>query len=380
MVSRRISLLVLGGFGVLSLLQKRQQRLQVNGLLGGVMLFFMIWACLSVAWSMDPALTARRLLALAMLGLGAFAIAKRFSLLEIVEFTFVGFGLSVLVGLCCEIALGTFRPFQAEYRFAGVMHPNYDGMNCALFLIASIFLARTARRRRLFYWVAALAGLCFLVLTKSRAALAGVSVGLLVCSSMWLSTSRKCAYIIVTLCMACVLYLAVGDSLFAHAGKAADLGRANVGSVGTLNSRTPLWQECTRYVGERPVLGYGYDSFWTADHLERVALTQGWAMDSAHNGYLDMVLGLGVIGGGAYILILALAIKRSRALYKSSGSAGYGFAYAVIVSISCCLCLESLNIGPSLTNFMLLILLAQLGFGQVPVTDMQILARRGAVS
>jgi O-antigen ligase len=378
-VVRRISLLLLGGFAVLSLLKKRQKRLRVNGFLGGLMLFFIVWACLSIAWTTDLALTVRKLVVLVMLSLGALALAKRLSLRDILAFTFVACGLVLVLGLCCEIALGTFHPLQTQYRFGGIMHPNSQGLNCAMFLIASIALAGTAGRRRSFYYVVAFAALCFVVLTKSRGAEAGVILGLVAYGSLRLSTSRKCAYLIVTLCLVCVLYLALGDNLFVNAERAVLLGREDSAPVSTLNSRTPLWQECLRYVAKRPVLGYGYDSFWTTRHLSEVPPILGWVMASAHNAYLEMLLGLGFIGGGAYILILALAINRSRALYKSSASVSHGFAYAMLVCICCTFLLASFNLGPSLPNFILFVLLAKLGFARVPLTDLKPRSKTGAV-
>ena len=32
----------------------------------------------------------------------------------------------------------------------------------------------------------------------------------------------------------------------------------------------PLWTELLGYVKQRPILGYGYDSFWNARHIEDV--------------------------------------------------------------------------------------------------------------
>ena len=127
----------------------------------------MAWACLSVAWSISPALTARRFFVLAMLSVGALAVASRFSAREVCRFAFASLGGSIVLALSCEIVLGTFHPVKPEYRFAGIMHPNDQGMGCALFLLVSIALSRSPGRRRWFYLAAAVAAGTVLVLTKS---------------------------------------------------------------------------------------------------------------------------------------------------------------------------------------------------------------------
>ena len=82
-VSRRIALFLLGGVAVVSLLRRRRNPLRTNGFLGYLTLFFLVWAVLSLAWANDTALTLRRLVILAMLSLGAIAVAERFSIRQI---------------------------------------------------------------------------------------------------------------------------------------------------------------------------------------------------------------------------------------------------------------------------------------------------------
>ena len=158
------------------------------------------------------------------------------------------------------------------------------------------------------------------------------------------------------------------------------LGRTNGGAVGTLNGRVPLWNECIQYVAARPLLGYGYDAFWDPSHVSHIWRDQGWAMTTAHNGYIEMLLGLGLIGGGAYVLILAVALYKVRATCKRSGSLEGAFAYAALVCICSSFFLESYNRGISLPGFILLVLLARLGFKSVPPSRVNPWRNRGVAS
>jgi O-antigen ligase len=71
-----------------------------------------------------------------------------------------------------------------------------------------------------------------------------------------------------------------------------------VGRGSDLTGRVPLWQAALEAISQRPWLGYGYSGFWTADSraVHTIWRTIGWEAPSAHNGYIDTALQLGVIG------------------------------------------------------------------------------------
>ena len=77
------------------------------------------------------------------------------------------------VGLGTELALGTFRPWQTGYRFAGTVHPNTQGGNLTVLCAASFCLARCSMPTKPWLWVLFAVGLVFLLLTKSRTSCAG---------------------------------------------------------------------------------------------------------------------------------------------------------------------------------------------------------------
>ncbi len=157
------------------------------------MLFFAGWAVLSLAWAEDTALTFRRLVVFAILCLAAAAIARRYSLREIVLLTFFCSILFLLIGVSAEILLGTFRPFAPGYRFAGTLHPNHQGINCALLLLSGVAAADTEKRGRMLFRACALLGLVFLILTASRttfaAAMLALALYLAAVSSRWAKTA-----------------------------------------------------------------------------------------------------------------------------------------------------------------------------------------------
>jgi O-antigen ligase len=83
----------------------------------------------------------------------------------------------------------------------------------------------------------------------------------------------------------------VGGSNLATASSA--LGRDE-----TLTGRTETWAELVPVVDRQPLLGSGIGSFWTDARREL------YQMSFAHNGYLDILLELGVVGLAFYTVWL----------------------------------------------------------------------------
>ena len=174
-LTRQIALISLALVAIASLLHHRSNvRLRVNGLLGWVFLGFMVWAFLSSIWAADVALTLKRLVILGILCVAAVAIVLRFSLRMIILWTVFTTTIFLLIGVFAELAFGTFTPFTSGYRFAGAMHPNVQGVDCALLLLSAVAAADIEKCQKLLFRGGALLGFVFLILTGSRTSFASV--------------------------------------------------------------------------------------------------------------------------------------------------------------------------------------------------------------
>jgi len=83
-------------------------------------------------------------------------------------------------------------------------------------------------------------------------------------------------------------------------GKIPVKGLAQIFGRGeTLTGRTEIWNSLLPYVQKHFILGYGYGGFWTTSLRTSIA-------SHAHNGYLDAILNLGIVG---LILLIVFLIK-----------------------------------------------------------------------
>jgi len=195
-----------------------------------------------------------------------------------------------------ELALGSFRPWTGDYRFSGSVHPNTQGMYLTALALAALGLARSAPRPR-GWWLLFVAALVLLVLTKSRTGNAATLLAIgavLTLQTPW-QTKLGAALALATAALAVLwLVMVLGYDPLYDFRDALLLGRAEESD--TLSGRKFIWPLVLEFVSQRAWLGYGYESFWTPQHIEQVSDELQWGVREAHNGYLEVLLSTGLIG------------------------------------------------------------------------------------
>ena len=73
----------------------------------------------------------------------------------------------------------------------------------------------------------------------------------------------------------------------------------------TFTGRTDIWEFIYTKVQDNLALGYGFGGFWGLGDRSgnlTASYVYMWYLDSSHNGYLDIMIHLGVIGLSAVAL------------------------------------------------------------------------------
>jgi len=81
----------------------------------------------------------------------------------------------------------------------------------------------------------------------------------------------------------------------------------------TLTGRTVLWGYIFDFISEKPFFGYGYQSFWLGyDGINSRTIYEifNYEFSHAHNGYLDILLQIGVIGFVLFLFQLYSSFNR----------------------------------------------------------------------
>jgi O-antigen ligase len=81
----------------------------------------------------------------------------------------------------------------------------------------------------------------------------------------------------------------------------------------TLTGRTAIWVLVYQAIQEKPLLGYGYEAFWRGDEGPGGDIWEKYGQNLfySHNGFLEVWLGLGLIGLMAFTASFVFLIVRT---------------------------------------------------------------------
>ena len=328
--SRQILMATLGLFGLISVVLPGGRKLHLSGTTGVLCLSYFLWCLLTCLWAEAPDISLKRWIVFACEVLAGLGIARRASPRQFVWVTWACTFSWVALGVVAEVTQSTFRPWEGGYRFAGIFHPNEMGGVCALLSMSSLYLAhgRGVRNRLMLGMLGV--GVVFMILTGSRTALASMLVSY---AAMWLLMTPGPKFVmrsLVAVAGISLFMVASGLGVLDVSQESVELGRQD-NDVGSLTGRVPLWEELLGYVAERPLLGYGFNGFWTGDRIADISAVQGWTLSSAHNVYIDLLLNIGLIGAVVCLTSMVLVLRLAARLEARHASEGYGFFGMLIV-------------------------------------------------
>jgi O-antigen ligase len=107
-----------------------------------------------------------------------------------------------------------------------------------------------------------------------------------------------------------VVLASLGFSLGAANG---DSVMGALGRSSNLTGRTEIWSLVLSFIPQKPILGYGYSGFWLGASPESYVINQimRGPIQYSHNGYLEMLLTLGVIGLLLSLVLIGAGMKRA---------------------------------------------------------------------
>lgn len=144
----------------------------------------------------------------------------------------------------------------------------------------------------------------FIYLSKSTTSLL---IGILICVAAFLNKDNimKLARIFPILALAFVLYLVNYEAVI-NSSLNVMIDRI-LGKGMDFSGRSTLWFFSLQLITRRPLFGYGYNGFWSDTANAKIAMnTAGFAAVGyhAHNGYLELLVSVGIIGTAVFVIIL----------------------------------------------------------------------------
>jgi exopolysaccharide production protein ExoQ len=252
---------------------------------------------LSAAWSSDPMATLRKALGL----LGTFSVgtyvASRLSSYRFAKLVQIAV-IVALAGSFIWLLIAPDKALDTNGQLRGLFnHKNILGQFAGIGYLAFLSLAvRETGRRRLVQLGGA--GACVLSLLLASSATPLIAIGFV---TAWVYARsrlglrpRELIVLTVVICVGGVLFLVVAPDAFTSI----------IGRDVTLSGRTNIWQFALEMATEKPLLGYGYGIFWLGPNSPGSLFwdkTLQFEL-SAHNGYLQCLLDLGMVGLSATLV------------------------------------------------------------------------------
>jgi len=280
-----------------------------------IMLFLIIVGS-STLWSIIPDITFRRTIALAGASALGIYIASQYSLQQQIVLYSRVLILAVISSFLVAIVFpqnGIHQDLFHAGRWRGItLHKNILGEWVGLCAVMLLFLPDDLLKiPRDFKTIFALLSIILLILTGSLTSI--VSFGLIVVLFPVIVILRADF----RLKTAIILYFLAGVLLttvivtFNFSELLEQIGRTP-----TLSGRSVIWPVIVSLISERPILGYGYMSFFVPDsYWLQTGFTEIWRPEHAHNVWLDIGMDFGLTGIVVLAYIMLRSLQQSYELY-----------------------------------------------------------------
>ncbi|MBD1857348.1 MULTISPECIES: O-antigen ligase family protein [Leptolyngbya] len=268
-------------------------------------------ATLSTQWSEVPDLSLRRGLLLVGATLVGVYWSIRYPLMTILRWIGWGFGFAAVGSVVFTLAFPAFGMGIDEHAGAWQgMFAQKNALSRAMILAFMTYfcLVLDRQRPRWLWWSGIAIAFALILLSTSKSGL--LILGTVVaCIPLFRalktgSAPRALLWVLVALLTtSCISLVVIANAELIVAALGRDL---------TLTGRTGIWEVLSSKIAARPWLGYGYKGFWLDMDGESsdVWYATFFMSPNGHNGYLDLVLDLGLVGLGIFAVSFVLAVAR----------------------------------------------------------------------
>jgi exopolysaccharide production protein ExoQ len=272
----------------------------------------------SISWTFIPELTALRSIALVGSSLFGIYIATHYSVKQQLYLLAKTFGLIILLSIVFAVLLPKYGIMSGihEGAWRGIyFHKNVFGKMLVLSTSIFLLLATDEKKNRLLMLAGLSLSVFLILLTKSASSL--IQLFILGTAQFIFRVFRwrdTVAIPVILMLMTIALISSVIlvenlDALFGLLGKDA-----------TLTGRTDLWPAIITMFEKQPWIGYGYSGFWHGWDSEAAYVWKAtkWTPPNSHNGFLDLLLDLGILGLLIFLLDLWKNFLRSLIYFRKN--------------------------------------------------------------
>lgn len=258
---------------------------------------------LSFFWSEIPGRTLSRSFSFTGSTLLGVYFATRYTLKQQLQLLGWTFGLVVGLSLVYALLLPKYGIMGGVHAGAwrGIYtHKNNFGKMMTLSSIVFTLLLTSGQKQRLWFSLGLGLSIMLLLLSTSKGALVNVV-------AMWLVIAVcrlfRLQYHLLVVSLGSIAIVSGAISLW-FVENLESIVVDVLGKDLTLTGRTDLWMTVLEMIRQRPWLGYGYQAFWNGLNGPSAVVwrAEAWQVPDAHNGFLDLLLQLGIVGMAVFLI------------------------------------------------------------------------------
>ena len=298
-----------------------------------MLILMVLHALASKYWSIDPGVTQRRVIALAITGAFSIYLGAAFRGAQLPRLLMMGGLLMGIGSLIMVFAFPAIGVHQAENfgLWRGLWYEkNQMGIvMVATGMAAAAVLAAEDRIDPLaLFTIALCTGL--MLMTQSKTSLLCMFIGLGGIGALWAMRKGGAAFAIVCIWLGVILVASASYLFITN----RELVLQALGKDPSLTGRTDIWAALMRMVDQQPWTGFGYSAFWGRDSIPALMIREEtqWPVPSAHNGWIDLLVQLG--WPGAILVGGVIAVATIGTLFRISVAGAregyYSIAYLVV--------------------------------------------------
>jgi exopolysaccharide production protein ExoQ len=284
-------------------------------------------ALVSVLWSGAPTISFRRAVALLGSSIFGFYLGSRYSRADLLRLFLAVSVIVTILSVLTVVALPAYA-IDDSGAWQGVFgQKNHLGRFMALSAVLWLLYAASFRRHRFLAGVSVVSvALVLLSHSATSVALLFILLSVLLLIRLVRVRSKAVAPIL-------ALVVVVGGYLATIVASNPGRATALLGRDSSLTGRTQLWSLVWQMIQTHLWHGYGYGGFWLGFDGPSAAIWSvvNWNPPSAHDGFLDLMLDLGIAGVVIFVPAMLIAIRYAVSLARRGRTLDAAFPLIFLV-------------------------------------------------
>lgn len=254
-------------------------------------------AAISFIWSFEKANTLKDILTITGSSLFGLYLASRYTLKQQLELMGWTYGIAIVLSFIFAIAMPKLGIMGAAHqgKWRGIFsHKNGLGQSMVYSFLAFMFLVYQNKQYKPLMWIGMSLSIVLLLLSASTSSMFNLFILVIVFFVMYIV---RLSYLLMIPIIA--LIITAGQTFYLWSIDNSGAIFNSVGKDATLTGRTDLWQLTTDMIWRQPWIGYGFGGFWqglNGAESGYILRAVTWSPSHPHNGYLQLLLDLGILG------------------------------------------------------------------------------------